>query len=653
MRALRPPHAQEGFLSTVRMRLTSATRPLAVAVAVAIMSGCLLAVPPPPAVAGGPAVRTARTARMPAARTPDLTGEWWLGALGVPQAWPDPRAGRSPASLAGAGVTVAVLSTGVDPSHPDLAGDVTTGPDLSHSGASPGDHYWGVEGTAVASLIAGHGHGARDSRGSGSQGITGVAPGARILSLRVSLEYNDPRNADAAITRGLPDAIAAGIRYAVGHGASVIALPLDPGSLGSLMKGDPAAAGGSPAERSAAAAALAANVVLVAPAGDNAASTRTVNYPAAYPGVIAVGATDRSGALVSFSSTQSYVALTAPGAGLTLAAPDGGYDAIKTTDMSAALTAGVAALIRARYPRLSAAQVTRAIDHGTTPEAAASHVAGTGAGPLNAPRAVRQAAAIAATLPPGTAPAPAATPGRPPARTLPAGQQAGPPSGLGSEARSALRDVAFGAGILILLLVALLAVAKSRRRRARALRLQFSPVALERTALAPRTAPTGRLAITSGFQALASHGTHAAGRGRPASSAPAASGPLAIGGPQPHGTSPAGPAAGSAAARPRGRTSPLARSGSLGPMGRPPIRPDQPYDSVPWEAARLPAETPAGYPQDPWSLPRPPWERAADPLAATPVSPDDPAWRAPHTGPMYVWDPATNSGPFPVIPQED
>jgi subtilisin family serine protease len=633
------------------MRLTSGTRPLAVAVA--IVSGCLLAVPPGSAEAGTHAVGDTRTAALLAAGNPGLAGEWWLTALGVPQAWQAFPAVRS-ARMPGAGVTVAVLSTGVDPSHPDLVGDVTTGPDLSHSGAGPGDPYWGVEGTAVASLIAGHGHGARDSYGTGSQGTTGVAPGARILSLRVTLEYNDPRNADAAITRGLPDAIAAGIRYAVSHGASVIALPLDPGTLGSLMKGDPTAAGGSPAERAAVAAALAANVVLVAPAGDNAASTGTVTYPAAYPGVITVGATDRSGSLEPFSSTRSYVALTAPGAGLTVAAPGDGYDAIKTTDMSSALTAGVAALIRARYPRLSAAQVARAIERGTTPDAAGSHAAGTGAGALSAQRAIRQAAAMAATLPPVASPTPAATARQSPAAALPAGKPASAPSALSGEARSALRDVAFGAGILILLLVALLVVARSRRKRARALRLQAAPAGQEQLALTARPAPSGRLAITSGFQALASHGTHAAGRDRTTAGLPAVSGQLDIGGQRTgSSTSPRGPAAGSASVRPRSRTSPLTRSGSLGPMGRPPIRPDQPYDSVPWEPARTPADTPGGYPGEQWSLPRPPWERAADPLAATPVPPDDPAWRAPHTGPMYVWDPATNSGPFPIITKED
>ena len=139
-------------------------------------------------------------------------------------------------------MTVAVLSTGVDARHPDLAGTVTAGPDFSLTGREPGNPYWGAEGTAVASLIAGHGHGP-----GGGEGITGVAPGARILALQVTLEYDDPLNSDAAITRRLPAAIAAGIRYAVGHGATVIALPLDPGTLEAAPPGDPAA-GGSAAE---------------------------------------------------------------------------------------------------------------------------------------------------------------------------------------------------------------------------------------------------------------------------------------------------------------------------------------------------------------------------------------------------------------------
>ncbi|HWG01102.1 MAG TPA: S8 family serine peptidase, partial [Trebonia sp.] len=306
---------------------------------------------------------------------PARASEWWLTALGVSRAW-QAAAGR------GGGVTVAVLSTGVDATQPDLAGDVTAGPDLSRSGRGSGGPFWGYEGTAVASLIAGHGHG----RG-GTAGITGVAPRAKILSLRVTLEYNDPLNARAAITNRLPDAIAAGIRYAVSRGVQVIALPLDPGALGPSATGDPAAGGGSPAERAAVTFALAHNVLLVAPAGDNGASTGSVTYPAAYPGVIAAGATGRDGRLTPYTSTRSYVALTAPGANLREAAPGRGYDALSSSDMSAALTAGAAALIRSRYPRLTAAQVAQAL------------LRGAGHGALNAATAVAAAAAVAGTLP--------------------------------------------------------------------------------------------------------------------------------------------------------------------------------------------------------------------------------------------------------------
>ncbi len=181
--------------------------------------------------------------------------EWWLGSLHVTQAWP---------STQGAGVTVAVLGTGVDAGHPDLAGSVTTGPDLSGSGRTPGGPFWGVNGTAVAGVIAGHGHGTGHAGG-----VLGVAPAAKILSIRVTLEYNDPLNADQAIARKLPGAIAAGITYAVDHGARIIELPMDPGTGGLTGQGNAAAAGGSAAEQAAVANALGRDVILIAPAGDD------------------------------------------------------------------------------------------------------------------------------------------------------------------------------------------------------------------------------------------------------------------------------------------------------------------------------------------------------------------------------------------------
>jgi subtilisin family serine protease len=684
----------------VPQRVARSVVPLTTALAVA--SGCLLSAS---AASAAQLTAGATGARAPAVTArPDLAREWWLTALGVPQAW-DAVGGAGAGARPGKGVTVAVLSTGVDAGHPDLAGDVTTGPDYTQSGAGPGDLFWGQEGTAVASLIAGHGHG-------DAQGITGVAPGARILSLRVTLEYNDPRNANHSITSRLTSAIAAGIRYAVSHGASVIALPLDPGTLGLHVGGDRAAAGGSAAERAAVEAALADNVVLVAPAGDNALSTGSVNYPAAYPGVIAVGATGQNGRLESYSNRRSYVTLTAPGGGLTVAAPGGGYQMLTTTDMSAALAAGSVALIRARYPRLSAAQVTEAIEAGTTGQPAGTKgVAGAGMGALNAARALQKAASLAAPSSPSANSANSAT-GKPSAGRITSAALAGERSaagspGAGDTVTSVLRDAAICAGVLIVALAALLTLTRSRRRR-RASAPQRELGRLSRPApslaagypsagrfapgrsvpgrpvpghaapshaapghAAPSHAATTRTgtggfptvtggfqavtggfqAVTGGFQAFGSHGAHAASNGRTHGQhrGPAASRAL------PAGT-----------ARSRSGPSQVARTGSLGQLGAPVSRPAPTEDTPPWSPAPMPAgDAPAVPAPTPPILPRPalatgvpPWEQESVPPAHVPPAHDSLVAEADgaifHTdrrtsGPMYIWNPTMSTGPFPVV----
>ena len=308
--------------------------------------------------------------------------EWWLPGLHVTQAW---------RNTEGAGITVAVLGTGVAAGHPDLAGSVSTGPDFTGSGRTAGGPFWGIDGTEVAGVIAGHGHGT-----GGEAGILGIAPAAKILSIRVSLEYNDPLNSDTAIARRLPAAIAEGITYAVDHGARVVDLPLDPGTAGLTGQGDPAAAGGSQAEQAAVAYALHKNVVLVAPAGDDALGSGLVNYPAAYPGVISVGAVARDGQLAPFSSRHSYVSLTAPGVSLMAAVPPEGYARISSTSTSSGIVAGVAALILSRYPHLTVAQVSQALTEGTTGGSTADRAGapGAGHGTVDAARAVEEAAAI-------------------------------------------------------------------------------------------------------------------------------------------------------------------------------------------------------------------------------------------------------------------
>jgi hypothetical protein len=380
--------------------------------------------------------------------------EWWLAGLHVTQAWQQSE---------GSGITVAILGTGVDASYPGLAGSVITGPDYTGSGQAPGSRYWGVEGTAVAGIIASHEAG---------WGLVGVAPAAKILSVRVTLEFNDPLVSDQAISRRLPQAIADGIRYATDHGARIIDLPLDPGTLGLTSKGDPAAAGGSPAEQAAVGYALSKGVVLVAPAGDDGQGPGLVNYPAAYPGVIAVGAIGRTGQLAPFSSRRPYTLLTAPGVSLVAATPPAGYGTISSTSTASGIVAGLAALVLSRFPHLTVTQVTQALTESTVtgasgaglPPLPAQSATGAGYGAVDAIRAVDMAAIIATASQPHQQPAPVASPHQP-ARHAAAAPRSRAASTL---AGSVLRDaVAAVAGLIILLVIALL-VARYRRERSRA-----------------------------------------------------------------------------------------------------------------------------------------------------------------------------------------
>ena len=380
--------------------------------------------------------------------------EWWLAGLHVTQAWQ---------KTEGSGITVAILGTGVDASYPGLAGSVITGPDYTGSGRTPGSAYWGVEGTAVAGIIASH------ERGSG---LVGVAPAAKILSLRVTLEFNDPLASDQAISRRLPQAIANGIRYAADHGARVIDLPLDPGTLGLTSQGDPAAAGGSPAERNAIGYALSKGIVLVAPAGDDGQGSGLVNHPAAYSGVIAVGAVGRTGQLASFSSRRSYASLTAPGVSLVTATPPAGLGTISSTSTASGVVAGLAALVLSRFPHLTVTQVTQALTESTVagasgaglPPLPARSAAGAGYGTVDAIRAVDMAAIITAASQPRQQPAAVAASHRPARHAVAAPRR----PAASTLAGSVLRDAVAAVGGLIVLLVIALLVLRSRRERSRA-----------------------------------------------------------------------------------------------------------------------------------------------------------------------------------------
>lgn len=293
--------------------------------------------------------------------------QWALAALDVPSAWHFTH---------GEGVLVAVLDTGVDPRHPDLAETVTVGPDFT---SEIGADDRGRHGTSMASLIAGHGHGPERA-----EGVLGVAPAARILSIRVTREvggvpHRKGRGRDAG-------ALARGIRYAADSGADVISMSLGGGTWK-----------GSAAERAAVRYAVRRGAVLVASAGNNGDTGNREVFPAAYPEVIAVGAVDPHLRLTSFSNRQPYLSVVAPGVRIIAADGADSYVVMDGTSSAAALVAGVAALIKAAFPTLSPSQVRRAIEGGAVPMPLRR--AGYGHGVANAALALRFAARLADSSP--------------------------------------------------------------------------------------------------------------------------------------------------------------------------------------------------------------------------------------------------------------
>ncbi|WP_411075094.1 type VII secretion-associated serine protease mycosin [Streptomyces sp. cmx-4-7] len=258
--------------------------------------------------------------------------QWGLEALHTDQAW---------RTTKGEGVTVAVLDTGVDAEHPDLEGSVLPGHDLIGFGASRGDSTWARHGTAMAGIIAGHGHGP-----DGRDGVLGVAPEAEILPVRVILESRDKARDKARKSRGT--ALARGIRWAADHGADVINL-----SLGD----DSESAHPDAGEDAAVQYALSKGVAVVASAGNGGEKGDHISYPAAYPGVIAVTAVDRYGTRASFSTRRWYATVSAPGVDIVIADPDHRYYEGWGTSAAAAFVSGAVALVRAAHPDLAPAQV--------------------------------------------------------------------------------------------------------------------------------------------------------------------------------------------------------------------------------------------------------------------------------------------------------
>ncbi|XCW04822.1 type VII secretion-associated serine protease mycosin [Streptomyces sp. HUAS MG47] len=257
---------------------------------------------------------------------------WPLQRVLLDELWQDTK---------GKGVRIAVVDTGVDDVNPQLrlAVDASAGKDLV--GTTDGTVDEAGHGTKVAGIIA-----ARPYAGTG---FVGLAPEATIIPVR----QTDGRSSGAA------DAMAEAIDHAIAQGADVVNISQD---TSRPLTAD------SPLGR-AVARAVAADVVVVASAGNDGKDGRARNtYPAAFPGVLAVAASDRNDERAAFSQAGGFVGVAAPGIDIVSTVPGGGQCVDSGTSFSAPYVAGVAALLRAKYPQWKASQVVARIQETATRE---------------------------------------------------------------------------------------------------------------------------------------------------------------------------------------------------------------------------------------------------------------------------------------------
>lgn len=259
--------------------------------------------------------------------------QWALDALQAKSVWQISK---------GKGQVIAVIGAGVDAEHPDLRGSVLKGKDFMNGGAATpenGDDH----GTSMAADIAGHGH------GPGHQdGAMGLAPEAKIMPLR---------------DRGQsPGGFATSIRYAVDHGATVI----------NISQGSHDAPSQEKKMQKAIGYALQHNVVIVAAAGNDGGQT---GYPAALAGIVAVTGVAKDGTFWENSSTGGNTLLSAPAERIVSAGDsDSGYVIADGTSDAAAYTSAAVALLKSKFPDLSAGQIVNrltetAVVPGTTQHA--------------------------------------------------------------------------------------------------------------------------------------------------------------------------------------------------------------------------------------------------------------------------------------------
>ena len=249
---------------------------------------------------------------------------WHLPKIGAPSAWD---------SSLGSGVTIAILDSGVDSTHPDLATELVPGWNFYDNNSNTSDVYG--HGTKVAGVAA--------ATGNNALGVASVAARSKIMPIRVSAT-----NGYATLS-----AIASGLTYAADHGAKVA----NASFLG--LTDSPSVRYGAQYMKDK------GGLVIVA-----AGNTGALQNYAATTSMIVAAATDGNDNRTSWSSYGNYVSVAAPGAGIWTTTNGGGYGAVSGTSFSSPVTAGVVALMMAAKPTLLNTQIesllySTAVDLGT------------------------------------------------------------------------------------------------------------------------------------------------------------------------------------------------------------------------------------------------------------------------------------------------
>lgn len=271
--------------------------------------------------------------------------QYWLNGSRITEAWQISR---------GAGVTIAVIDTGIGRVPADFEDAVIGGTDVSGVGSSDGRRPLGLldgdHGSWVASLAAARGN-------AGGTGMIGVAPEAKLLSVSVGFT-------GSSATVPFVEQIAKAMVWAVDNGADVINLSFTTNTLTWDETWDAAFQY-----------AYDHDVVVVVAAGNRGSGTTVVGAPATIPGVLTVAGVDQNGRASQTASTQGItLGISAPSEGLLGVSADGTLISWNGTSGAAPIVAGVVALVRSAHPELDANNVINRIIMSATPVAGVTKV---------------------------------------------------------------------------------------------------------------------------------------------------------------------------------------------------------------------------------------------------------------------------------------